>query len=87
MSLAIALTNKEGKHAGFVLIAGVAKDYRRTSGEHSLRVTSDGAAVSLIAADENGDCFYATTPADGHGEWGMIRRGTRTQCGCAIYAS
>jgi hypothetical protein len=33
MSLAIALTNKEGKHAGFVLLAGVAEDYRRTSGQ------------------------------------------------------
>jgi hypothetical protein len=33
MSLAIALTNKEGKHASFVLLAGVAEDYRRTSGE------------------------------------------------------
>jgi hypothetical protein len=120
MSLAIALTNKEGKHAGFVLIAGVAEEYRRTSGEwqgqcvfmalpiepvmfsdaayleladrkqhgeHSLRVTSDGAAVSLIAADESGDCFYATMPADGLGEWGIIRGGARTQCGRAIYAN
>jgi hypothetical protein len=119
MSLAIALTNKEGKHAGFVLVAGVADDYRRRSGEwqgqcvfmalptepamlsdaaylelaerkqhgeHSLRVANDGTAVSLVAADESGDCFYATMRSDGPGEWGTIRSGARTQSGHAIYA-
>jgi hypothetical protein len=120
MSLAIALANKEGKHAGFVLLAGIAEDYRRTSGEwqgqcvfmalptepamvsdaayleladrkqhgeHSLRIANDGAAVSLVASDESGECFYATIRGDGPGEWGTIRGGARTQAGRAIYAN
>lgn len=108
MSLAIALTNNQGKHAGFILVAGVAEDYRQRSGEwqgqcvfmalpnepamfsdsayleladrkqngeHSLRVTNDGAVVSMIAADSNGECFYAKLPQQGHGEWGTVRGG------------
>jgi hypothetical protein len=118
MSLAIALTNSQGTHAGFILVAGVAEDYRCRSGEwqgqcvfmalptepamfsdaayleladrkecgeHSLRVANDGTTVSLVAADTSGECFYATIPGDGPGEWGTIRGGTRSQSGRAIF--